>query len=269
MTFGNGRESCQPMEYRVNDPLYPILEFDRESEEIFRSPYSPIDIPERCVLPIYAEVVQELCDRGVLTQKAHLKWEIGAVPVYVMDHKGTRITVANPGVGAPLAAGVLEELIALGCRKFIACGSAGRLVGGLPAGAIVIADSAVRDEGTSYHYLPPGREIAADSEVVETIRGVMREKGIDCLTGKTWTTDGLYRETRARADRRRAEGCVMVDMECAALIAVARYRGVRFGQIFALADDVSGAGWKSEDAYHPLAVQERLFHLAADICLAL
>ena len=146
----------------MNDPLYPILEFDRESEEIFRPPYSPIDIPERCVLPIYAEVVRELCDRGVLTRKARLKWEIGSVPVYVMDHKGTRITVANPGAGAPLAAGVMEELIALGCRKFIACGAAGRLVGGIPAGAIVAADSAVRDEGTSYHYLPPNREIAAD-----------------------------------------------------------------------------------------------------------
>ncbi len=248
---------------------YPILEFDPESEEIFRPPYSPIDIPERCVLPIYAEVVQDLADRGVLTLKTRLKWETGPVPVYVMDHRGTRITVANPGAGAPLAAGVLEELIALGCRKFIACGSAGRLAGGLPTEAIVVADSAVRDEGTSYHYLPPAREIAADPEVVEIIRGAMRDQGIDCLTGKTWTTDGLYRETKARAARRRAEGCIVVDMECAALLAVARFRGVRFGQIFALADDVSGTDWKVEEAYHPLTVQEKLFRLAAEICLAL
>ncbi len=80
--------------------------------------------------------------------------EIGRNPIYEIDHDGRRLVVMHPGVGAPLAAGFLEELIARGCRTFVACGGAGVLVPDVALGHVIVPTSAVRDEGTSYHYLP-------------------------------------------------------------------------------------------------------------------
>ena len=250
---------------------YPILEFDSEKKAVFAPPYPSIKIPEHCVLPIYHEVIDNLKAGGLLNRVTDLKWEIGPLPVYVMDHHGTSIAVCNPGVGAPFAAAVMEELISLGCRKFVAYGSAGCLLKSIKEETIIIPISAVRDEGTSYHYAPPSREIVADMEVVRAIESVLIEQGTDYTLGKTWTTDGLYRETKDRVADRRTEGCLAVEMECAALIAVASFREVQFGQILAIADDVSGEGegWKVENAYTRIELQNRLFRLAVEACLKL
>lgn len=89
------------------------------------------------------------------------------------------------------------------------------------------------------------------------------------LTGRTWTTDASYRETRARAGRRVAEGCVTVDMESAAFFAVARYRGVRFAQLLYAGDSLAGETWDDRGWTRATDVRERLFWSAADACLRL
>jgi uridine phosphorylase len=104
---------------------------------------------------------------------------------------------------------------------------------------VVVPDAAVRDEGTSYHYLPPSREGAADPDAVATAVSVLERHGVPHIVGKTWSTDAPYRETVARIARRRAEGCVTVEMEAAAFMAVARHRGVRFAQYLYAGDDLS------------------------------
>jgi uridine phosphorylase len=101
----------------------------------------------------------------------------------------------------------------------------------------------VRDEGTSFHYLPPSRQVTTDPAAVDALVGVLRRHGRPFTTGPTWTTDGLYRETPGRVARRRAEGCVTVEMENAALTAVAAFRGVAFGQYLYAGDDLSGPAW--------------------------
>ena len=75
-----------------------------------------------------------------------------------------RVALFHPGVGAPLAAGLLEEVIASGCKKFIACGGAGVLDREIAVGHLIVPTAAIRDEGTSYHYLPPGREVSPSPE---------------------------------------------------------------------------------------------------------
>ena len=154
-----------------------------------------------------------------------------------------RVAVFHPGVGAPLAASLMEDAIAHGCTSFVACGGAGALVPGLALGHVVVPDAAVRDEGTSYHYLPPAREVAADPEAVRIAVAVLERHGVPHTVGKTWSTDAPYRETPARIERRRAEGCITVEMETAAFLAVARHRGVRFAQLLYAGDDVSGEAW--------------------------
>jgi uridine phosphorylase len=172
-------------------------------------------------------------------------------------------------VGAPIAAARLERAIALGARKFIACGGAGALDGArLPVGHVVVPTAAIRDEGTSYHYLPPGREVEPSPHAVKAIEQVLRNRGIPYLSAKTWTTDGVYRETRGRVERRRGEGAMVVEMEAAAFFAVARFRGVDFGQLLYAADDVSGDEWDQRDWTRHQA-REQIFELAAEAALKL
>ena len=97
--------------------------------------------------------------------------------------------------GGPGAAVTLEELHAMGCEKFIICGGAGALTKESKVGEITIPVSAVRDEGTSYHYLEPSREIGCHKETVEFVISCLEQMGIPFTTGKTWTSDVIYRET--------------------------------------------------------------------------
>ena len=252
---------------------FPILEFDDAREALIEPSHviKPMDIPERCVLPIYKTVIDSLGAASRLNHVADIRTAMGPFPVYTIRHGEWAVTVAHPGVGAPLAAGVMEELIALGCRKFMACGSAGVLDRSLAAGTVVVPSGAVRDEGTSYQYVKPARDISTDPRIVETIEGVLRRHGVTYRVGKTWTTDAFYRETQARIAKRKAEGCLTVEMECSAFLAVAQFRGVSFGQLLATGDDVSGDAWdpRPRDVAEHMSFSEKLFWLAVDACMAL
>jgi uridine phosphorylase len=130
----------------------------------------------------------------------------------------------------------------LGGRAFIAAGGAGVLVPGLVMGHVIVPTAAIRDEGTSYHYLSASREVAPTTDALEAIVATLDAHGVPHVTGKTWTTDGIYRETRDKVRRRVAEGCLTVEMEAAAFfaVAVAQFRGVSFGQMLYAGDDLSG-----------------------------
>ena len=192
--------------------------------------------------------------------------EAGDYPVYEIDYGHRRLAVVHPGVGAPNAASRLERMIALGCRRFVACGGAGVLDGSIGVGRIVVPTAAIRDEGTSYHYLAPTREVAPTRKALSAIKATLSENHHDYVRGKTWTTDAVYRETRSRLMRRRREGCVVVDMEAAAFFAVARFRRVEFAQILYAGDSLAGRQWEHR-GWNRHAMRERLFHLAAQSCL--
>ena len=106
---------------------YPILEHDPSPDALIEPSrlLSPIDIPPHCVLCFFQDVIAGLGERGLLRQVYTLGSEWGPNPVYALGVDGREVTLVRPGVGAPLAGGFLEELIALGCRHFIACGGAG------------------------------------------------------------------------------------------------------------------------------------------------
>jgi uridine phosphorylase len=194
---------------------------------------------------------------------------MGEHPVYELDWHGRPLMLAHPGIGGPLAGATLEELIAMGCRKFVACGGAGALRPELVVGHVVVPRTAVRDEGTSYHYLPPGAPAEATPRALEVIEQVLSEEDVPYITGTTWTTDAIYRETAARVARRRQQGCLTVEMEAAAFFAVAQFRNVVMGQLLYAADDLSGEEWDHRDWQHQRDVRERVAELAAEACLRL
>jgi len=250
---------------------YPILEFDNAAEAILEPKriVKPIDAPEHAVACFFQDVITKLSQQHTTTIIKHLRSEIGTHPVYELDVQGKRLAVFHPGVGAPLAAGILEEVIALGCRKFIACGGAGVLDGALAMGHLIVPTAAIRDEGTSYHYLPPGREVSASSEGVAALETVLKAHDVEYMLSKTWTTDAIYRETAARVQRRKSEGCLTVEMEAAAFFAVAHFRGVQFAQVLYSGDDVSGSEWDYRHWDKHTSVREKLFWLAVEACLLL
>jgi uridine phosphorylase len=250
---------------------FPILEFD-PTREAFVEPSrvnKALDVPKHCVLCFFQDVIRTVVHDHhghiVATQRS----EAGEFPLYEIAHQGQRLGIFHPGVGAPLAAGLLEELIARGCEKFVVCGGAGALDRAITVGHLVIPASAVRDEGTSYHYLPPSREVAASPAGVAAIERVLQEHHLPYVAAKTWTTDAFYRETPARIQARRAEGCVVVEMEAAAFFAVAQFRGVVLAQILYGGDDLSGEVWDPREWDQRTTIRERLFWLAAEACLSL
>jgi uridine phosphorylase len=252
----------------------PILEYDPSPTALFQPDevVKPLPaMPSRCVLCFFQDVITTVC--ADLEPVAVLGSEIGPNPVYALDvSRGDlsgRVAVVHPGVGAPLAAGFMEELIALGATQFIACGGAGVLNAELALGHLIVPDVAVRDEGTSYHYLPPAREVGATPAAVEAITATLDAHETPYVVGKTWTTDAIYRETKARIARRRAEGCITVEMEAAAFFAVAAFRGVTVGQILYGGDDVSGDLWDGRDWQRAASVRERVFWLAVEAALRL
>lgn len=250
---------------------YPILEFDPSRKAVLEPGelIAPIDIADHCVLCFFQDVISGLKEEGSLNQIAELGSEIGKNPIFEIEIDGSRLAVVHAGVGASLSAGFMEELIALGCRKFIACGGCGVLDEKVGLGHVVVPLSAVRDEGTSYHYLPPSREVESSPEAVQAIQKTLDRHDVDYVLGKTWTTDGVYRETPAKVALRRAEGCLTVEMETAAFCAVAQFRQVIFGQILYGGDDLTGDVWDRRDWHKLNSTREKLFWLAAEACLSL
>lgn len=252
---------------------YPILEFDPDPQAILNPERERIihamggmedPLPQKGVLCFFYDVISDLLHDGKIKRIGHLISEMGQNPVYQLEFNGTSLFILQPAIGAPAAVAFLEELIALGATGVIACGGCGVLQKEIAVGHPVILTSAVRDEGTSYHYLPPSREVAADEKGVAALQDVLREHSVDYLLGKTWTTDAIYRETHAKRKKRVKEGCIVVEMEAAAFFALARFRGVTFGQVVYGGDAVVPEGWDGRRWGKRADIREALFWLAAE-----
>lgn len=251
----------------------PLLEDDLSSPGVIEPDATMHGVrvdamPETAVLCFFPEVVARL-EAGGARRICRFTLESGRTPVVETEVDGRPVAVLQPGVGAPLSAIFMEDLIALGVRRFVAVGGAGALLPELVLGHAVVVDSAVRDEGTSFHYLPPAAVVDADPAGVATLSATLDAAGVPYLGARTWTTDAIYRETRARVDRRRAEGCAVVEMEAAALIAVARYRGVGFAQLLLAADSLAGEDWEHRGWTTAAAARQGLFEIAAKAAAAM
>ncbi|MFA6075315.1 MAG: nucleoside phosphorylase [Negativicutes bacterium] len=254
---------------------FPILEYDHNHVAVItpRDRYRPVEHDGCAVLCFFWEVLRDLQADGRLEVLATSPSECGPIYTYLLRHKNRKLLVQHPGMSAPFGACVLEVLIAMGSKRIIACGGAGVLKKEIASGHLIVPNSAVRDEGTSYHYQPAAREIAINRTALRAITNTLDEHQCPYVVGKTWTTDALFRETPAKVARRREEGCITVEMECSAFAAVAQFRGVTFGQILYGGDDVSCELWDSRDWENNIvahaSVREKLFWLAVEAALAI
>jgi len=185
--------------------------------------------------------------------------------------EGKNISVFGTPLGCPQAAILLERLIAMGAKEIVVFGCCGSLQPDLEIGRLVIPTRALSEEGTSAHYpLPEGVEPKADEEISRLCLELGRQKQLNPVEGKVWTTDALFRETKRKAKRYSDMGILAVEMEMSALLTIAAYRRVRLGGCMVVSDELASLKWKIgflEPAFS-LGLREAA-RLAIEVCLSL
>ena len=167
----------------------------------------------------------------------------GKQPIYAVEYKGKRFAFFESRVGEPACIGDFEDMIAMGLRKLILFGNCGVLDRTIEDCGIIIPTKALRDEGSSYHYAPPADYITVNRKYRDLFHQVLKEHGYSCVEGTTWTTDAPYRETREKVARRKTQGAICVEMECAGMQAAADFRKVDFFQFFYAGDNLDQPSW--------------------------
>jgi uridine phosphorylase len=180
-------------------------------------------VPEVCVLDPDGDMVRRLRAAGRAGRDP--AWACYHTDLHRLTEGGLELGLVGCAVGAPFAVLVAEQLFASGCRLLISMTSAGRLAELRPPPYFILIERALRDEGTSYHYLPPAEFSQADARLVEAMAGAFAHLPVPVERGATWTTDAPFRETQDAIASMRARGLLAVEMEAAALYAFAAARG--------------------------------------------
>lgn len=227
------------------------------------------DFPERCVSTFSENIINKFASLDGVEVIDYLYTANGRTPVYQFIYRDTPIAFYLSRVGAPACVAGLEEVIAMGAKKILLFGSCG-ILNRAADDKIIIPVSAVRDEGTSYHYLEASDEVFADAEVIERLEACFERCGHPYVKGKTWTTDAIYRETAEVIAERKETGCLCVEMECAAAMAVAKFRDIPFAQFLYGADNLDSDSWEPRDlTEYGLSGAEKYMALAFEGVLAL
>lgn len=140
--------------------------------------------------------------------------------------------------GRPAAVAAVEEMIPFGLTHLLVVASSGGLQPSLPIGSIILPETAIREEGTSHHYLLPGVPARADPELLDQLEAASRSRGLNPPRGLHWTTDAIYREHREKIARYQELGVTSVDMEISALYVLAAYRGFKCAAAVVISDEL-------------------------------
>ncbi len=243
--------------------------FDNRTEAIIQ-PRRGADAPKLDVMIItFSYVIEEYvrthfqCREIVRCQSV-----TGPTPVYQLDWQGRRIGFYKTYVGGPATVGLIEEVLSkVDVGKFVLFGGSGCLNREIARGKIMVPTAAYRDEGASYHYAPAADYISVRNAPV--VARFMERAGIPYVLGKTWTTDAMYRETRGNFEKRKADGCIAVEMECAAAQAVCDFRGVELYNFLKSGDLLDAPEWdpRSEMGNKGSQHDPRYFRIALELAL--
>jgi uridine phosphorylase len=182
--------------------------------------------------------------RALLQREAHRPVQPYPDYLHVLERVAGRVAIlAFFGIGSPAVVTLVDTLAALGTRRFLNLGAAGGLQPSGAVGDLVVCDAAVRDEGVSHHYLPPARLARPSRGLTAAFAERLGAAGKSFTTGATWTIDAPYRETVDELRHYRDEGVLTVEMEAAALFALAEHRGLEIAAAFVLSDTLSEAEW--------------------------
>ena len=179
-------------------------------------------VPDICLLDPDGDIVRAL-GRAGRTHRS-MDWACYHTDLLEFEHGNEGFGIIGCAVGASFAVLVAEQLFASGCRFLVSMTSAGQIVERAAPPYFVLIDRALRDEGTSYHYLPPAEFVAAEQRLVEAVASELAASGQIVPRGASWTTDAPFRETAAAIESGRAHNILAVEMEAAGLYAFAQAR---------------------------------------------
>lgn len=218
---------------------YPILEYDTVQKGIIVPVRKKtVCFPEKAVFAFLGEETEIYAQSHNGIQIDSFESATKTYPIYECSYEQEKVCLCQAPVGSAASVQLLEYLIAKGVKKIISTGCCGTLYD-IPENNFLIPVSALRDEGTSYHYLPPAREIAISKKGIAAIEAALSKMGVTYQKVKTWTTDGFYRETPEMVQYRKDEGCQVVEMECSALAACAEFRDVTWAMLLFTADTLA------------------------------
>lgn len=247
----------------------PFLDYDRTPKALLNPDHDLPALKNFPQLVLLAFLTRETIDKFVTThngqQIAVIETVAATTPIFQISWAGTTIALCQAALGAPAAVLDLDLLIAYGAKTIVAVGSCGELQTVAP-GTVLIPTAALRDEGTSYHYLPAAPKIKLNSVVYNQLAQVIQAQQLTPQFVKTWTTDGYFRETQQLVQQRTQAGYTVVEMECAALAACAQFRQVAFGQLLFTADTMTDlTNWQPRDFGR--SAHAKMLHLSIQ-CLA-
>jgi uridine phosphorylase len=228
-------------------------------------------VPGICVLDPDGDIVRSLLSVNQAILDAH--WACYHSQLYTFDHDGMHFGIIGSVVGAPFAVLVAEELFACGCEVVISVTSSGLITRNQTPPFFVLIERALRDEGTSYHYLAPSVYVSADNRVLTILDGAFAELHVPVCRGATWTTDAPFRETPLAIEYARSEGIIAVEMEAAGLYALAQARQrpiICFAHVtnrlgHGVGDFEKGDEWGSRDALQVIAATARAWMRRLDL----
>lgn len=241
----------------------PILEFDTELESVIMPDHEKLDLhlPKKSVFAFLGEYIDKYAKTHKCKQVATFVSVTKEYPVYEIKYRGEDICLCQAPVGAAAATQFMDWLIGYGVREIISAGSCGTLED-FPENTFLIPKKALRDEGTSYHYLMPSRYVKVNTVALSAIKKTLHAHGLKYIEVISWSTDGFYRETKEKVLYRKEEGCSVVEMESSALAACAQMRGAIWGEILFTADSLSNI-----DKYDERNWGEDSFEYALKLCL--
>ena len=221
--------------------------FDPSTPAVF-GPEALYDAPEHplfdvMILTFSKEVIDHALSAFDCFSAAVLPGLNGDKPIYSLAFEGRRYGFMMMPVTSAHAGMMLEEAARVtGCRSFVLFGSCGALDSALTEGKLIVPTEAYRDEGLSYHYAPAAPYIRVQN--APRVAAILTELGIPHVEGRVWTTDGIFRETRGNLEKRQAEGCIAVDMECSGLQALCDFRGFSYTTFFYTGDLLDAPEWE-------------------------
>ena len=247
--------------------------FDNYTEEIIKV-WKNEDAKKvnACIVTFSHEILKYVLANFECTLIGNLYSSNGANPVYGFAYENREFAVYMSYVGAPGCVADMEDTLSLiQTDKYVVFGGSGCLNKDIARGKVMVPTAAYRDEGTSYHYAEASDYITVKN--AEVVAKFMESARLPYIKGRTWTTDAVHRETRGNFEKRKAEGCICVEMECAAVQAMCDYRGLNAYFFFTCGDLLDAPEWDArmkknqvKDTQHDPGHFDIALELARYIC---
>ena len=241
----------------------PILEYDNDPQAVLMPTHEKLNLklPKKAVFAFLGHHIDNYANQNNCKIVGNFESATKVYPIYITHYKGHDICLCQAPVGSAPSTQILDWLISYGVKEVISAGSCGALTD-IKENIFLVPTKALRDEGTSYHYLPPSRYVDLNQIALKAIELTLTEQNYSYIECLTWTTDGFFRETKRKVEYRKKEGCSVVEMECSALAACSQFRNIIFGQLLFTADTLADI-----DHYDERGWGSNSFEIALTLCL--